>query len=235
MHAETRFLTHNLKNSVTYNQSGELVGIEHAGRRAFNLELVRAMAKIRKKKFTPVVVPFLRGYEMVTTENDYALFNISRNTEREQKVKWVGPLQSDSVYLFENTRNESAIGSFSDLNQYTSVCVLRGSRHQKILEEKARSRLVITNSYDSCFRLLAEERVDLTPVSLLEIAAILKATGLNKEMIRQTPVILYRSEGYIAFSLNTPDAEIGEWQKSLDLLKSSGEYESLKRQYLLSK
>lgn len=228
----TQFLTHNLKKSVYKDYSGAIRGIEHAGRRAFNLELVRAMSELRKIPFNPVEVPFLRGVDLVKQGPNYAIFNISRNEEREDLFKWVGPLQSDSVQFFKNTRYTKQLTSYLQFSGEVRVCVLRGSRHEKILKAETPVLILVANSYNSCFRLLAEGRVDYTPVSLHEVSNVFKTSGVSEKIIKKTPIVLYRSEGYIAFSKQTPDEEISEWQSSLDQLKKDGEYDRLANQYL---
>lgn len=231
----TQFLTHNLKKSVFKDFSGELRGIEHAGRRAFNLELVREMAKIRNLEFSPVEVPFVRGVGLVKSGPNYAIFNISRNQEREKQFKWVGPLQSDTVQFFKNLKHEKELTHYNQFTQEVRVCVLRGSRHEKILRAETPAVLLLTNSYNSCFRILADGRVDYTPVSLHEVSNVFKTSGVSDKIIQKTPIVLYRSEGYIAFSKQTPDEEIAAWQSALDQLKKDGEYDRLANQYLYPK
>ncbi|WP_415884717.1 hypothetical protein ACMXYO_08590 [Neptuniibacter sp. QD37_6] len=92
--------------------------------------------------------------------------------------------------------------------------------------------ILVANSYNSCFRLLAEGRVDYTPVSLHEVSNVFKTSGVSEKIIKKTPIVLYQSEGYIAFSKQTPDEEIVAWQSVLDRLKKDGEYDRLANQYL---
>jgi len=228
----TQFLTHNLKKSAYKDYSGKIRGIDHAGRRAFNLELVRAMSESRKISFNPVEVPFLRGVDLVKQGPNYAIFNISRNEERENQFKWVGPLQTDSVQFFKNTSYTKKLNSYLEFTEDVRVCVLRGSRHEKILKSQTPVLILVANSYNSCFRLLADGRVDYTPVSLHEVSNVFKTSGVSERIIKKTPIVLYRSEGYIAFSKQTPDHEIEDWQAALDQLKQDGDYDRLAKQYL---
>jgi len=229
----TQFLTHNLKESVFTDFPGQLRGIAHAGRRAFNLELVRAMANERNITFNPVEVPFARGVGLVKTGPNYAIFNISRNSEREALFKWVGPLQSDTVQFFQNTQFQQLLNDYRDFTASVKVCVLRGSRHERILKAQTSAVLVLANSYNSCFRMLAEGRVDFTPVSLHEVDNVFRSSGVSDKSVIKSKIILYKSQGFIAFSQETPDSEINLWQQALDQLKASGEYDRLKAKYLL--
>lgn len=229
----TQFLTHNLKESVFTDFSGQVRGIEHAGRRAFNLELVRSMANGRNIVFKPVEVPFVRGVELVKGGPHYAIFNISRNSAREALFKWVGPLQSDTVQFFQNMQFQQQLNDYREFTTSVKVCVLRGSRHERILKAETSAVLVLTNSYNSCFRMLAEGRVDLTPVSLHEVDNVFRSSGVSDKTVIKSPIILYKSQGFIAFSQQTPDSEINLWQQILDQLKASGEYDRLKAKYLL--
>ncbi len=61
---------------------------------------------------------------MVREKEGYALFNISRNEKRENLDKWVGPLQTDSVCLYENSKNPTNISSLDDISDSMAVCVI---------------------------------------------------------------------------------------------------------------
>ena len=90
-------------------------------------------------------------------------------------------------------------------------------------------------SYVGCFKMLAAKRVSLTASNILALPERLKSAGILAKDIQQTPVELFRTQGYIAFSKNIPDKIIEKWQISLDQLKESGKYHTLVEMYLTSR
>ena len=100
--AEIKFLTHSVGAQTFVDTEGELRGKEHGGRRAFNVELVREMMQVVGHPKNIEVIPFNRGFSIVQTDPGYAIFNVNRTSDRENTVKWVGPLQSTVTYFYEN-------------------------------------------------------------------------------------------------------------------------------------
>jgi polar amino acid transport system substrate-binding protein len=97
----TDFLTHSTLGKVYVDENGELRGLKHGGRRAFNVEVVREIMLIVRHPVQFQIMPFKRG-QVELKKKRKALFNIARTKLREKLYKWVGPLQVDNVYFFMN-------------------------------------------------------------------------------------------------------------------------------------
>ncbi len=229
--SEIQFMTHSLKGQVYSDENGELRGKKHGGRRAFNVELVRHMMIIVGHSGRFIEVPFKRGFRMVQNEKDYALFNVNRTPEREDTVKWVGPLQGSVTHLYELKEAPTGIQTFDDARGVNSICVLNGNVHHRLLERKGFNNLSPNKSYNACARMLLKRRVDLTPLS--NLSSFIKDPEFSQS-IQRTPVKLSEAKGYIVFSMDVPDHVIQKWQKAFDNLKRSGKYEQLVQQYLHS-
>ncbi len=226
------FMTHNTQSKVYLDPDGEMRGKEHGGRRAFNVELVREMMIMLNVPRKIKDVPFRRGLKIVQTEQDHALFNVTRTAEREHTVKWVGPLQEDAAYFYEMKDKPTGILTMEDAKKVNRICVVNGNVHDNFLTKKGFSNLVRNKDYNGCFKMLAKNRVDLTPSSTLTIPERLKVAGMVPDTVKRTPVILFKTEGHVAFSKNVQDMDILKWQNVLDQLKSSGRYEQLVQKYL---
>jgi len=228
------FLTHNVDGRVFIDEHGELRGIPHSGRRAFNVELVREMMMVMGHPRHFEVMPFKEALFLVQNEESYALFNISRNYQRERTVKWVGPLQDDTIYLYELATKPTGIKSIEDVQHTDGVCVIAGSRHQEIFQRANITNMSVAKDYSNCFKMLESGRVQLTPISKFSLHASLKEAGIPSDKIRQTPVYLYKTQGFIAFSKNISNSVVRKWQSVLDELKLSGKYDELVTDYLIA-
>mgnify|MGYP000432678060 CR=1 FL=1 len=232
---EINFLTHNIKGKFYIDDNSQIRGKKHAGRRAFNLELVREMMIIIKHHIKFQEVPFKRGLKFVQNKDDFALFNVTRKPSREDTVKWVGPLQEDITYFFEMKNSPTQIQTLEDAKKVDSICVLNGGIYETFLTKNHFKNLVPTNSYAQCFKMLKKNRVSLTASSLLALPERLKDANIQKKDISKTPVVVFKTQGYLSFSKNISDESILRWQNALNQLKKSGKYNQLINDYLLAK
>jgi len=227
---EIKFLTHSVGDQTFVDAEGELRGKEHGGRRAFNVELVREMMQVVGHTKNMAVIPFKRGFSLVQTTPGHAIFNVNRTGDREDTVKWVGPLQSTVTHFYENVNAPVGIKNLEEAKQVESICVLRGNVHHRALERQGFTNIYPANSYASCVRMLALGRVSLTPLS--NLSTLTEAETPIAMAIQKTPVKVMEAEGYLVFSKETPDEVIAEWQTALDGIKESGRYDELVKLYL---
>lgn len=229
--SDLSFLTHNLQGQTYVDETGELRGKNHGGKRAFDLEIVREMMRLMKHSKPVEEMPFVRALKMVQNQPGLALFNVIRTVEREHTVKWVGPLQREIDYFYEMKNAPTGITSLEDAKKVDAICVLNGSIHHKILQQKDFRNIVPNVSYVGCLKMLEKGRVNLTPSGGSTISQKLEQAGVVPGIIRQTPVVLLKSDGYIAFSKEIPDTTIQKWQDAFEQIKESGKYRELYEQY----
>lgn len=227
---ELTFLTHSLGEQAYVDDDGQLRGKERGGRRAFYIELVREMMQITGHPKAIAVMPFKRALLLVQSTPGHALFNVNRTDERENTLKWVGPLQSSVSYLYDNINRPTGVKTVEEAKAVESICVMRGNVHHRYLESQGFGNLYLANSYVSCIRMLALGRVSMTPLSNLSLVTS-QPTDTEFRDLHNTSVKLMESEGYLAFSKETPDEVVMTWQGALDKLKASGRYDELLEQY----
>ena len=158
-----KFVTHSLKGQTYVDETGELRGKKHAGKRAFNLELVREMMTLMDHQKNITEIPFKRGVVMVENDLNTALFNVSRTPDRERVFKWVGPLQREVDYFYEMKSAPTGIVTLEDAKKVEGICVLNGSIHETLLRNNNFLNFQINLSYVGCFEMLKLGRVSITP------------------------------------------------------------------------
>ena len=231
--SEIIFLTHSLQGQTYFDEKEELRGKEHAGKRAFNLEVVRELMIIMKHSTKISEYPFNRALNMVQNCSNTAFFNVSRTPEREGTVKWVGPLQIERDFFYEMKKLPTGIKTLDDAKKVEAICVLRGGVHHEILRKKNFTNIRTNVSYVGCFKMLKLGRVNLALSASSTVDKKIEKAGLTPDQIQQTPVMLLESGGYIAFSKNISDNIIQKWQSALEQLKKSGKFQKLYEQYFL--
>lgn len=211
-------------------RNGELQGKPHAGKRAYYLELVRAL--LADKGLAPPIeeVPLARGLRLVQTRPHVAFFNLNRSSEREATVRWIGPISQESFFLYESTQTPTQVVRLDEAT-HLPVCVVNGTVAEQVLRQQGFSQLNRHNSYAGCFRMLAFGRVKLVVSAEISLTQQLRDARLLPDQVRATPAIVHNAQGYIALSLATPEAEAASWQETLNRLQRSGKQKALYLRY----
>lgn len=171
-------------------------------------------------------VTFARGLELVENGHDMALFNVYRTPERENRFKWVGPLQREVSYLyglvqFGRIENQEAA------RQVGAICVAEGSLYHSTLVDREFQNIVTAETYAECFARLKAGQVNLTAATEESLPQNLQDSDIPFIEAYQVPGILTESAGYIAFSPNTDISVIQRWQEAFNTLVGSGTYQQL--------
>ncbi len=231
---EITFITHSIEGKTYTDKNGELRGVKNKGRRSFQLELVREMmSKLNHQPRTFEIYPFKRVFFiMKENERPHAMFSLTRRPDRENLVKWVGPLTTDTTYLYELQSTPTGIKTLED-DQKLPICVLRGG-FMDTPETKRNYQDLSRNTFKKCFKMLLGKRVKLAQASESELLAILQNAEINPDLIQNTKVYFLKSTNYLAFSNQVPDRVVQQWQTTLDGLKKSGRYDQLYDLYFRS-
>jgi polar amino acid transport system substrate-binding protein len=213
---ELVILTHDLTGQATTDpDTGELRGIEHSGKRAFNLEAVREIMTAVGLETRIREVPFAQGMEAIASRSDTAFFNVYRTPQREARFKWVGPLQREVDYLYG--LRETRINGLDQARSAPSICAVEGSQHHTVLLERGFANVVAAPTYGECFARLRSGDATLAVSSDETLMQKLHAADIPASQINRVPEPLVQSAGYIAFSLQVDD-EVVRRPERADLL-----------------
>lgn len=228
--AEWQLLTHSTGGQVKLVE-GSLHGIPHAGKRAFFVELVTELQNRLGMHVAIEDVPLARGLAELAHNDKVALFNLDMTPERKNLMKWVGPIWQETAYLYEASNRPTGLAELAQARDIPT-CVLNQNVHDQILSRMNFTRLERNNSYDGCLKMLVAGRVKLVAVSSFELDKKLDLAGVPHDAVRQLPIVVNDSPGYIALSRSTPDTEVKRWQRALDEIRKSGRYQWLYQQYV---
>lgn len=223
-------LTHSTADQVQM-VAGELRGRAHAGKRAFYLELVRALLTELDLRTPIQSVPLARGLKWLETEPQVAFFNLSRTPAREALFRWVGPISQERDYLYQRGDDATEPRQLDDARQ-GSICVVNHNVHDQLLSASGRSKdLTRVRSVEQCLHMLMAGRVRYVAAAEAGMAQRLKSQAMPSGAVRRSAVLLVESAGYIALSAATPEPEVERWNAALRKLQREGVVERLQALY----
>lgn len=203
------------------NQEGKIVG--------HNTAIVREIMRRLGREFTIEMVPWRRGYLLAQQQPNTALFSVARIAEREDKFKWVGPLDASYFVFLKKRGNPLTITSLEDAKKVRSIGCYKDDVREKYLLRHNFTNLDSIYGEDANIinlRKLLGGRIDLwiTNTSAANMAA--RSLGVASSEYE----VAYKSVKYtlyLAFSKATPDAIVREWQRTLEAIKKDGTYKKI--------
>lgn len=221
--------THSLGNQGVLID-GQLHGREHAGKRAFYLELVHMLLADLGKPLPIQEVPLARGLVLLKEQRNVVLFNLSQTPERQPLAHWVGPTLAETDYLYESAKRPTGIRTLMDA-QHLPVCVLNGSSYDDQLSAAGFAQIRRNNSYANCLRMLAAGRVALVASADAGLKQKLQDAQVNAQEVQASAVKLGSDHGYIALSLGIPAPQVAEWRAALQRSQADGRFQQLYERY----
>lgn len=206
------------------DMDGHLIGI--------STEIVQAIQKEINNKSKIKVYPWARGNKILDKKKNSALFSMMRTPSREDKYKWVGPLDKMEMVFFKKKGSGITLISLDDARKVKSIGVTKKVANYEILHAKGFKNLdVIGGSDDKNIKKLLKGRIELWPY--VKAAGLYNAKKLGQEgMIVPIPnVVLAQGDLYIAFNKKTDDKIIKQWQDALDKLVKDGTIDKIKKRY----
>jgi len=191
----------------------------------FSIDIIQAMMEYTQP--TLKCLPFNRAFQLLKSQPNTALFVIAKRPEREVNMKWVGPIISSGVYFYQKRNYGLSLADLEDLKRVRNVGVVLGNDDSTYLDSQGLINLSTDKYQLQSFKKLNYGRVGVAPMSELVMPFLAKAADIDINSIERTPIKLYDSTLYIAFSNDTTDEAVALWLQIFDELTSSGMYQTI--------
>lgn len=222
---DLKFVTHELKPFTWVNETNqEMHGIVYEMCRETIVRMGYKNPKIE-------VWPFIRVLEVLQKENDYVAFHVARNAERENTMKWVGPIIFNGVYFYKNKNTDFKAETIEDFKELDNIGVGKANASQEILKNQGFKNIYEVNNEMQALQMLKLNRVDAVPVGEFVVNELAKQSMVDMKSLEKTKVKLTESVLYIGFSKNISDAEIKKWQAVFETVKKE-KYNELYKKYI---
>lgn len=168
-----------------------------------------------------------KAYNLIENNSGYILYSMALNEKRKNKFKWVGPLLFIDGYYYQKQNSNKKWTTKEDIKQNALVGVRENSNTHKSLLIERYQHIVPLESPEAYYRGLYYGRIDIIISSPWNIPFRVKSFDLPSDAFERTQVPAGQGELYIAFSKNTPDEVVQLWQRKLDALKATPQYQKI--------
>jgi polar amino acid transport system substrate-binding protein len=201
--------------------------------KGFSVEVVQSIIQQANVDAQMQIYPSMRASNMLNTLPDIMFISMFRTPEREEKYKWIGPLDTGAISFYKKKGSPLQITSLEDAKKVPRIACRHGGLVFNTLKAAGFENLDASSTDgNSVYKKILLNRCDLgisdTP---LGVKYLLKQMDYPTDALVQTPVKVVEFPLYIACSKDMPDAIISLWQKTLDAMKASGQYAKIHARY----
>jgi len=193
-------------------------------------EVVHAILSRLNQTATIEILPWSEGYAAALAGPGVALYSTGRTGERENLFKWVGPVTAYDFTFYKRNGSDIELYSVEAAGKTGTIGVVSEDARHQFLKQNAITNVVTCNTDAECLRLLLDNKTDLWFGSSVNAPSVAANAGVSP--LSFTKVYTVRTVPmYIAFSKDTPDHVIAEWQDVLDAMKRDGTYDTIRNKY----
>ncbi|MDC8759798.1 substrate-binding periplasmic protein [Janthinobacterium fluminis] len=219
---ELRILTEE-NPPISFSEQGKAAGL--------GVDLVDDIQRRLKSHQAVQVLPWARAYAMLQQEPNIALFATMRTAEREAQFKWVGPIATVKTSFYARRGDGVHLANLAEAKAAGVILVPREYYSHQVLNHLGFVNLQAVSRPDIMVRMLMAGRRGLMVGDNLTIAALLQNVGAKAGDAE--PVYTFmESQYYIAFSRQSADALVQQWQASLDEMKRDGRFAAIYAKWL---
>jgi polar amino acid transport system substrate-binding protein len=208
---------------ITFRNSfGEITG--------FGTDIVNEIMK-RNQSFSEIKLSlWSNGYELALNNPNFCLFTMDRTVLREDLFNWVGPIGTNTTYFYTKQGSGISITSIEEAKNLQAVGTVSSWFSDQYLRDQGFSNLVSDGDPAVMVDKLMSGEVDAFVCTDVTFPNILKEAGYQYDAVNpEFP--LMASDYYIAFSKNTSESIVNQWQSALEATKTDGTYEAIHQKW----
>ncbi len=196
---------------ANYIADGKLVGV--------TVDTLKAMWRemgIQEQEIS--MVPWSRGYRFALTNDNVALFTMSRTTAREELFKWVGPVFYSTHVLIAKKSKQYQFNNLGEIFSHR-IAAVRGDISEVSLLQVGFPEFNMSkvSNLVQAHKMLTADRVDMMVVTIHGFKYLSQTFGVNEDDY-QIVWQVNKVGNYIAFSLGTSDSIVQQYQQAFDAI-----------------
>ncbi|MBL0456220.1 transporter substrate-binding domain-containing protein [Aeromonas enteropelogenes] len=222
--AKLHYMTEEYKPYNYTDESGKPAG--------FAVELLQQVWQKTGTTPQPItVMPWARGYYLLTQKPNAVLFSTARTQARDPLFKWACPIGYAEIVLVGLTSRNIAINKLEDARVFNIGAVRADVGEQLLLNNGFdESRLMVANRLPQALKMLTSGRVDLVSTNKTTMEQLILEQKLDHARFK-VRWILSSEQFCFAFSHPVNDESVKEFQTGLTQVLASSEFQQLYGKY----
>lgn len=192
-----------------------------------SVEIVNEMQTQSSYKNVINVTNWGTGYDALQYMPNYALFTMTRTSERENLFQWVGPIASHTDHFYTLSASNLQILTLDQARALESVATpCAWYSHDYLVKNGFENILATANTPGEAFDQLISGEAEALLMSDTTVKWYCEQKGISPSHLSEQ-LESESFDGYIAFSLDTPARVVSEWQNNLDTMKADGRFQAI--------
>ncbi|MGY3895259.1 substrate-binding periplasmic protein [Aeromonas enterica] len=196
---------------------------------------VELLHQVWQKTNTPAqaitIMPWARGYYLLTQKPNVVLFSTARTESRDPLFKWACPIGYAEIVLMGLAKNPLTLGKLEDAQQYNIGAVRADVGEQLLLNSGFDEQKIMTaNRLPQALKMLTSGRVDLISTNKTTLMDLIATQQLDPAQFK-VAWMLSSEQFCFAFSHPVSDELIKEFQNGLTQVLASSEFQQIQSKY----
>ncbi|WP_043759630.1 substrate-binding periplasmic protein [Aeromonas taiwanensis] len=177
------------------------------------------------------VLPWARGYYLLTQKPNVVLFSTARTEARDPLFKWACPIGYAEIVLMGLANRPLTLTRMEDAQQHTIAAVRADVGEQLLLNNGFDEQKIMTaNRLPQALKMLTSGRVELIASNKSTLMDLIKAQQLDPARF-EVRWVLSSEQFCFAFSHAVDDALVREFQHGLTQVLASSEFQQIQHKY----
>lgn len=177
------------------------------------------------------VLPWARGYYLLTQKPNVVLFSTARTEARDPLFKWACPIGYAEIVLMGLANRPLTLTRMEDAQQHTIAAVRADVGEQLLLNNGFDEQKIMTaNRLPQALKMLTSGRVALIASNKSTLMDLIKAQQLDPARF-EVRWVLSSEQFCFAFSHPVDDALVREFQHGLTQVLASSEFQQIQHKY----
>ncbi len=166
------------------------------------------------------------AYQMALVNPNFCLYTMDRTEIRENLFQWVGPIGTNTTWIYTKKGRGISISSMDEARSLNSIGTVNSWFSTQYLEEQGFTNLVFESDPEVLAQKLLNGEIDAFVCTDITFPSILAQLGYHITDVEPVFSIM-SSDFYIAFSNATSQSVVNKWQTAFDQLKENGTYDAI--------
>lgn len=203
-----------------YVESGELKGR--------TIDIVTAVLnEIGRSDLEIKMIPWARGYHLLSKQKNVGLFPVARTADREHKFRWAGQIMPNMIFLYRlKGRNDIVVDSLEDIKNYR-LGLTRADIKDQFLSKYTNNKDYVPEDKLNFLKAI-NGRIDLFPYASARFNYEVKLAGLDPDKFEKVYLLdSISTSQYLAFNENTDDEIVKAFQAGFNRLWIRGDIDKI--------